>query len=126
MLQHSCHTCSGSRSRRALSELLRRLPNITTASAARKLDVNRPYIATLRTQMESAGCVTARTVDGRRQAHTEKAFREALTWSNTPPEMVRPLIPTLPGEAEYLLEAPKPRDALSRPVGIWWYGVTFP
>lgn len=122
-MHHTCDTCTGSKSRRALKALLEKLPNITTAKAARQLDISRPYLATIREQMEVAACVPTRTIGGRTQMHTERAMSRAKTWSNTPREMIRPLLPTLPGEVEHLLSAHVPNSTWGYPIGSWWSGV---
>ena len=78
MTPHICGACAKSKGRRALAALLRKNPNIPTQRAAKVLQVNRAYLSTIRKEMETAGCVPRRTVDGRTQAVRDRAARAEL------------------------------------------------
>jgi hypothetical protein len=83
-MTHACDYCQGGKARRALQRLFTRLPNLTSTKAARMADVNRPYVSSVRKEMEQRGCVPKRTVDGRRQGFVERALAQAVTTGGRP------------------------------------------
>lgn len=78
MTLHRCDICVGTKARRQLRALLLSQPNIPTMRAAKRLDVSRSYLSVVRTEMEKAGCLPRRTVDGRAQAVLDQKARATL------------------------------------------------
>lgn len=83
-MTHTCDYCQAGKARRALQRLFTRLPNLTSTKAARMADVNRPYVTTVRLEMEARGCIPRRTVDGRTQGHVERMLKNARTTGGAP------------------------------------------
>lgn len=78
MTPHHCDICVGTKARRQLRKLLLAQPNMPTMRASKRLDIGRPYLSIIRTQMEKAGCLPRRTVDGRAQAVRDQKARATL------------------------------------------------
>lgn len=88
MTPHSCNLCMGSAGRRRLRKFLLKSPNASTTGAAEELDMGRPYTAKVRREMEGAGCVPRRTVDGRSQRRVERLRQDERRMAKPPPAFV--------------------------------------